>query len=221
MKLWVRKETLGRTLKWAHRALFACAILLLGYCGFVLADSWVFQRRESRDLDRQLLGQRVASQGAPQPQSTASGKGKPAAAMHGLIGRIEIPRLFLSVVVVEGIGRTTLRRGIGHIPGTALPGEAGNVGLAGHRDTFFRPLKDLRVNDEIRFSTPRGDFRYEVESLRIVDPDDTGALAASGESELTLVTCYPFYYVGPAPKRWVVRARQVPPRTVAQSTVQW
>ena len=110
----------------------------------------------------------MASQGTPQPQSSASPQGAPGAATHGLIGRIEIPRLLLSVVVMEGIGRTTLRRGIGHIPGTALPGQPGNVGLAGHRDTFFRALKDLRVNDEIRFSTPRGDFRYEVESLRIV-----------------------------------------------------
>ncbi len=219
MKLLVRKETLGRTLKWVHRALFVCAALLLGYCGFVLADSWAFQRRAGSDLDRQLLGQQVASQSTPQPQSPASPQGAPAAP-HGLIGRIQIPRLFLSVVVVEGIGRTTLRRGIGHIPGTALPGQPGNVGLAGHRDTFFRALKDLRVNDEIRFSTPRGDFRYEVESLRIVDPDDTGALAASGENALTLVTCYPFYYVGPAPKRWIVRARQVSPPTLALSTVE-
>jgi sortase A len=144
----------------------------------------------------------------------------PGAASHGLIGRIEIPRLLLSVVVVEGIGRTTLRRVVGHIPGTALPGQPGNVGLAGHRDTLFRPLKDLRVNDEIQFTTPRGDFRYEVESLRIVDPDDTGVLAASGENVLTLVTCYPFYYVGPAPKRWIVRARQVSPPTLARATVE-
>ena len=130
MKLLVGKETLGRTLRWAHRALFVCAILLLGYCGFALADSWVFQRRESRDLDRQLRGERVASDGTPRPDSSASRKGAPGAAMHGLIGRIEIPRLLLSVVVVEGIGRTTLRRVVGHIPGTALPGQPGNVGLA-------------------------------------------------------------------------------------------
>ena len=216
MKLLVRKETLGRALNWAHRVLFVCAILLLGYCGFALADSWVFQRRESRELDRLMRDRHVASQGTAQTESSTAPKSAPAAA-DGLIGRIEIPRLLLSVVVMEGIGRTTLRRGIGHIPGTALPGQPGNVGLAGHRDTFFRALKDLRVNDEIRFSTPRGDFRYEVESLRIVDPDDTGALAASGENVLTLVTCYPFYYVGPAPKRWIVRARQVSPPTLARS----
>ena len=129
----------------------------------------------------------------------------------GLIGRIEIPRLLFSAVVVEGVDKTTLRRAVGHIPGTALPGQAGNVGLAGHRDTFFRPLKDLRIKDEIQFSTLKGDFKYEVESLRVVEPDNVGVLAASGENVLTMVTCYPFYYVGPAPKRWIVRARQVSP----------
>ena len=83
------------------------------------------------------------------------------------------------------------------------------MGLAGHRDTFFRPLKDLRIKDEIRLSTLKGDFNYEVVSLKIVEPEDVGVLAPSGENVLTLVTCYPFYYVGPAPKRWIVRARQV------------
>lgn len=220
MKLLLRKETLKRTLRWAHRALFVCAVLLLGYCGFVLADSWVFQRRESMDLDRQLRGAHMASDSTPRLEFSVSRKGAQAAAMNGLIGRLEIPRILFSQVVVEGIGSTTLRRVVGHIPGTALPGQPGNVGLAGHRDTFFRPLKDLRMNDTIQFSTPRGYFRYEVESLRVVDADNVGVLAASGENVLTLVTCYPFYYVGPAPKRWIVRARQVSPPTLARSTVE-
>jgi sortase A len=204
MRIRVGKEPLRRILKWSQRALFACAILLLGYCGFALVDAWVFQRRESADLDR-LLRARAASEGAPQPAP----KSAPAAAADGLIGRLEIPRLLVSAVVVEGVDKTTLRRAVGHIPGTALPGEPGNAGLAGHRDTFFRPLKDLRIKDQIRFSTLKGDFHYEVESLKIVAPEDVGVLASSGENVLTLVTCYPFYFVGPAPKRWIVRARQV------------
>jgi len=209
MRLVVRKEPLRRILKWAQRVLFTCAVLLLGYCGFALVDAWNFQRREKRDLEQLLSEQRAASESTPQPDSYASPKGAPAAATDGLIGRIEIPRLLLSVVVVEGIDKTALRRAVGHIPGTALPGEAGNVGLAGHRDTFFRPLKDLRIRDEVQFSTLKGNFKYEVESLRVVDPDNVGVLASSGENVLTMVTCYPFYYVGPAPKRWIVRARQV------------
>jgi len=150
----------------------------------------------------------VASQGTAQTESSTAPKSAPAAA-DGLIGRIEIPRLLLSAVVVEGVDKTTLRRAVGHIPGTALPGHSGNVGLAGHRDTFFRPLKDLKIKDEVQLSTLQGNFTYEVESLRVVDPDNVGVLAPSGENVLTLVTCYPFYYVGPAPKRWIVRARQV------------
>jgi len=211
MKFMVKRETLKRALKWAHRAFFACAVLLLGFCGLALTDSWVFEWRENRDLDL-LRAERVTSQGTPQLRFSVLPK--------GLVGRIEIPRLRLSAIVMEGIGSAALRRGVGHIPGTALPGERGNVGLAGHRDTLFRPLKDLKINDEIRLSTPSGDFRYEVESLRIVGPNDTTVLAASGEQSLTLVTCYPFYYVGPAPQRWIVRARQVLAQVPAPSTVE-
>jgi sortase A len=194
--------------------------LLLGYCGFALVDAWIFQRRESADLDRQLRVQRAASAGTPQPRYSPSPRRAPAAATNGLIGRMEIPRLLLSAVVAEGIDKTTLRRAVGHIPGTALPGEAGNVGLAGHRDTFFRPLKDLRIKDEIQFSTLTGDFKYEVESLTVVEPDNVGVLAPSHENVLTIVTCYPFFYIGAAPKRFVVRARQVSPQALPPSTVE-
>ena len=209
MKLVVRKEPLRRSLNVAWGALFVCALVLLGYCGFALADSWAFQRRENRDFDRQLRDRRAAPKGRLQPASSASPKDWPAVARGGLIGRLEIPRLHLSTMVVEGIGQTTLRRAVGHIPGTALPGQTGNVGVAGHRDTFFRGLKDLKAKDEIRLSTLSGDFQYEVESLLIVEPDNVEALEPSSENMLTLVTCYPFFYVGAAPERFVVRARQV------------
>ena len=214
MKVTVRKEPIRRILKWSQRALFACAILLLGYCASALADAWLFQRRESRNLDRLLRERRAAGQVPPRPVSVTSPKVAPAVA-GSLIGRIEIPRILLSVVVVEGVDKTSLRRAVGHIPGTALPGEAGNVGLAGHRDTFFRPLKDVKIEDEIQISTLKGIFKYEVVSLTIVQPENVGVLAPSGENVLTLVTCYPFYFVGPAPQRWIVRARQVSSQAVA------
>ncbi len=220
MRLVVAREPLWQMLTWVRRALFACAVVLLGYCGFALADAWNFQRSESRDLDRLLHVESPASVSGPQTASSTFFKVAPAAAMDGMIGRIEIPRLLLSAIVVEGIDKTALRRAVEHIPGTALPGQPGNVGLAGHRDTFFRPLKDLRIKDEIQFSTLKGNFKYEVESLRVVEPNDVGVLAPSGENVLTLVTCYPFYYIGPAPKRFVVRARQAPPQTPAGSTVE-
>ena len=213
MRIVVGKASLRRILKWAQRALFACAFLLLGYCAFSLVDAWIFQSRQSAILDRQLRDRQAASKSASQPQSSAVPASAPAVAADGLIGRLEIPRLLLSVVVVEGVDKTALQRAVGHIPGTSLPGQAGNVGLAGHRDTFFRPLKDLKINDEILFSTLKGNFKYEVQSLRVVDPNNVGVLASSGENVLTMVTCYPFYFVGPAPKRWIVRARQVSPQT--------
>jgi len=140
--------------------------------------------------------------------------------MNGLVGSIQISRLRLSAIVAEGIGSATLRHAVGHIPGTPLPGEPGNVGLAGHRDTFFRALKDLKTGDEIQFSTPGGNFRYVVESLLIVEPDNVGVLAPSTENVLTLVTCYPFSYIGAAPRRWIVRARQVSPPSVPPSGVE-
>jgi len=240
----VRKEPLRRILKWSQHALFACAVLLLGFCGLVLLDAWSFQRSESRNLDRLLRDRRAASE-MSQPAPFASRKGARAAATvavampsaatlaatmpsaattsaatSGLIGRLEIPRLGLSAVVVEAFNHTNLRRAVGHIPGTALPGESGNVGLAGHRDSFFSPLKDLKINDEIQFSTLRGDFKYLVESLVVVEPDNVGILASSEKNVLTLVTCYPFFYVGPAPKRFIVRARQVAPQAATPSTVE-
>jgi sortase A len=126
-----------------------------------------------------------------------------------LIGRIMIPRLNIRAVVQEGVDDKTLRRAVGHVPGTALPGEAGNVGLAAHRDTFFRPLRHVRKNDRITLETLDGDYDYVVDSIRIVTPKDVEVLAPSKNPVLTLVTCYPFYYVGHAPKRFIVRARRV------------
>ena len=209
MRLVVAKKSLRQVLKWTQHALFACAVLLLGYCGFALVDAWIFQRRESRDLDRLLRDQRAASEGRPQPESSTSPKGAPAAATDGLIGRIEIPRLGLSVVVAEGIDKTTLLRAVGHIPGTALPGTPGNVGIAGHRDTFFRSLRNIHRNDIITLTTSRGEYRYRVVSTRVVGPKEISVLYPTGNEILTLVTCHPFYFVGSAPNRFIVRAERV------------
>jgi sortase A len=123
-----------------------------------------------------------------------------------VIGRLEIANLHLTAMVREGADAGTLRRAVGHIPGTALPGGTGNVGLAGHRDTFFRPLRNIQLNDAIELRTEHGTYRYLVEFTRIVGPRDVRVLASSDAQSLTLVTCYPFYYVGSAPKRFIVRA---------------
>ena len=111
-------------------------------------------------------------------------------------------------IIVEGTSGRALRRAVGHITGTALPGETGNVVVAGHRDTFFRALRNIREDDEVTLTTPDGAYRYRVDSIAVVEPEDTQVLSDSGESVLTLVTCYPFYFVGPAPQRFVVRAHR-------------
>ncbi len=111
--------------------------------------------------------------------------------------------------MAEGVDTLTLRRAAGHIPGTALPGQPGNVGIAGHRDRFFRPLRNIRRNDIITLTTLLGEYRYRVVSTKIVSPSDVGVLDPSVNEILTLVTCYPFYFVGSAPSRFIVRAERV------------
>jgi sortase A len=111
-----------------------------------------------------------------------------------------------AVIIVEGTEEKTLQRAVGHISGTALPGEQGKVGLAGHRDTFFRALRNIRQDDEVTLTTLSGSYRYRVDSIKVVAPQDGDVLIDSGGSVLTLVTCYPFYFLGSAPKRFIVRA---------------
>jgi sortase A len=136
----------------------------------------------------------------------ATAPARTAAAPQSLVGRIEMPRLNLSAIAREGVDDRTLRVAIGHIPGTAFPGQPGNAGFAAHRDTFFRPLKSVRKGDDVIVTTPAGIYRYSVTGMRIVDPDDVWVLDPTPDTSLTLVTCYPFNYVGSAPQRFIVRA---------------
>jgi len=201
MKVLVRNASLGPILKWAQRGLFSAAALMLGFCTFVVADTWIFQHREQETLERLQTGSSGALQSLPgQPGNIGP---------DGLIGRIEIQRLNMSVAVVEGTGTAALRRAVGHIAGTALPGQPGNIGIAAHRDTFFRPLRNIQRGDIVTLTTPRGEYRYSVVSTKVVDPDDVAVLNSDGSEILTLVTCYPFYFVGAAPNRFIVRAKRI------------
>ena len=202
MRLLVARQPLGRLLGWVRRVLFVGGVLLLAYCGIVMLDAWSFQRTARRQLEefrseRQTATAVVSTAPAPWP---APANGTP-------IGEIDVPRLGISAVVIEGTRASNLRRAVGHITGTALPGQAGNVGISGHRDTFFRPLRNIRRNDLVTLTTLRGAYRYRVVSTKIVRPGSIEELDASAEETLTLVTCYPFYFVGPAPDRFIVRAR--------------
>src|SRR5271157_4332223 len=141
MRLVISQKSLRLILRCTQCGLFACAVSMLGYCAFVLVDAWTFQNRERHHLEQLLHERQQANGGASQTVSRTSPKKSPLGLTDGLIGRIDIARLGLSVIVIEGTSATTLRRAVGHIPGTALPGHPGNVAISGHRDAYFRPLR--------------------------------------------------------------------------------
>jgi sortase A len=144
-----------------------------------------------------------------------------------LLGRVEITRLHLSAIVREGVDAKTLSVAVGHVPSTSLPGNPGNFAIAAHRDTLFRALKDIRIGDVVTFQSPSATFTYHVKATKVVRPSDVSVLRADGgglisvqdsrgssagtdaPKLLTMITCYPFYYVGAAPNRFIVEAEQV------------
>ena len=193
----------SRTLKLTQRALTVFGVLALGYCAAVFLEAKLYQIRESKAFASQL--RRKQADKPAQVNSVA-----PVAALekHGVLARLEIPRLGLTVMVVEGVDDVDLKRAAGHIPGTALPWDGGNVGIAGHRDTFFRPLHAIQRDDIITVSALRGTYRYRVVSTSVVSPQDVQVLYPTERDSLTLVTCFPFEYVGSAPKRFIVRAER-------------
>ena len=185
-------------------ALFAVAVASLGSAGFIVLDARLFDARE-------LQRAREWSAGGPRaPGPLASLASRRLAEAGQSWGRLEAAHLGLSAAVIEGIESRALDRAVGHVPGTAFPGEAGNVVLAGHRDMHFRPLHDARRGDLLRLVTPDGTFVYRVDDLAVVDPGQTEVMQATARPQLTLITCYPFSYVGPAPQRFVVRATLLP-----------
>src|SRR5688500_15222194 len=191
-------------LRWLERALLVIGIVCLGYYGYVSAESALYQAYETRELDAILASAPPAPPALPASPALPA---PPKALKAGdAVGRIEIPRLGVSAVVRAGSDARTLRLAVGHIPGTALPGESGNVGLAAHRDTFFRRLGEIREDDEVRIVTPEGTFSYRVKNTQVVDPKDVWVLDPTDAPALTLVTCYPFTFVGSAPRRFIVRA---------------
>jgi sortase A len=125
------------------------------------------------------------------------------------IAVLTIPKVGIEVPVYDGTDDLTLNRGTGRIEGTVGPGETGNMGIAGHRDGFFRGLKDIHVGDQVELSASQGKFIYKVDDIKIVSPSDVSVLRPRKRSSLTLVTCFPFYFVGDAPQRYIVHASLV------------
>ncbi len=193
-------------LRAASHGLLAVALAGCGTFVFFHLRAALFTWVEEDRLNSVLTGGEPSSASAATAARTRN-EARPGRAW----GRLELPRLNVSALVAEGVDDATLGVAVGHVPGTAFPGEQGNVGLAGHRDTVFRLLEEIQPEDALRLTTPDGVFEYRVDWLAIVDPGRTDVLASTGESLLTLVTCYPFEYVGSAPLRYVVRARSMPP----------
>jgi sortase A len=212
----VRIGELGRTvLQGSERALIAAGLIcvLVYVCTRIYAAAmyqagmWSFSQLKSgsaiakheergRAIDfSQWAGKRVAAY----KQALATHMGAPLAVLS-------IPRLRLDVPVFEGTDDLTLNRGAGRIVGTARPGESGNIGIAAHRDGFFRGLKDIRPGDRIELAQLHRRFVYTVDNIAVVDPGDVTVLQTRPQASLTLVTCYPFYFIGDAPQRYIVQA---------------
>jgi sortase A len=182
---------------WLGSALIVGGAAVLGLRWWTLHEGAKAQMRAKQWLTRTTTVHRPAPAPAPPVR-------------HGdVIGELEIPRLQISVMVFEGDDAGILKQGAGHIPGTALPSGSGNIGIAAHRDTYFRPLRVIHPNDVIALRTLAGTSRYTVTDSKIVRPSDISVLDRAPGRDLTLVTCYPFYYVGPAPERFIVHAREI------------
>lgn len=186
-----------RTTRWIERLLAVVGIVCLASAGATWLEAHRFQRQERRVLEGGSAHTARPAAAPQRPEGAAA------------IGQLDIPRLGVSVIVAPGDDERTLRKAVGHLPDTALPWEAGNTALAGHRDTFFRPLERVQIGDDIFFDTPRGRFHYRVQRTFVVEPDDVWVVAPSPVRTLTLITCFPFRYVGAAPKRFIVQARRV------------
>jgi sortase A len=183
-----------RRMRAAYSAFLTGGVIALFYCGYVVADAHFYQASQSSQFES--VGKLDAH------RQVIEGKA---------IGEVEVSRVGLKAIFVQGDSPRILRHAVGHISDTALPGEPGNVVLTAHRDGFFRPLRNIRQGDTVELKTLDGEFAYQVDWTEVVSPHDVAVLQSSTQNTLTLVTCFPFYYVGPAPQRFIVRAHQVEP----------
>lgn len=204
--------------RWASRLLIALGALCLALWAAAWAEGRWTEAVEGRRLEAALASPAAANaaageataDGAPAAESTATAEAPAAPFEPGaLIGRIEIPRVEVSAIVLAGVEARVLRRAVGHVPGTALPGGGGNVALAGHRDRHFAGLRDVAPGDEVVLTTLDGVHRYRIAATQVVDPHQIEVLADRGREELTLITCFPFRHIGPAPRRFIVHADPV------------
>ena len=201
-----------RASRWIENLLLVVGLAALDVWIWSHALPAIYENWQDREFERDVAGSTLAigpKDRQPEPA--------PAPGTGVVVGRLSIPRLRLHSIVREGDGEATLTLALGHIPHTAMPGQAGNVGVAGHRDTIFRSLRSIRKGDLIVIETLGGNYTYRVDGIEIVKPDDVSVLNSGRARELTLVTCYPFQYAGSAPDRFIVRARQVTARAATSN----
>jgi sortase A len=189
---------------WIERGLLVVGAVLAIYCAAILVEAR-FHQAASIAPPPLIVTQTVL----PGDSGDAKASSKPAPAAGVLLGRLEAPSVKLATAVLEGSDDATLSRGSGHIEDTPFPGQPGNVGIAGHRDTTFRALRNIHVGDTLEYKTADRLYRYRISKTWIVGPDDVYVLDPTPQPALTLVTCYPFEYVGHAPRRFIVRAELV------------
>jgi sortase A len=185
--------------------LILVGLAAVAWVGFHYAAATWYARETRAALE--VLRQAPPAEATPTPDTLPVGVP---------IGTLEITRVGLSGVVVEGDSDAVLDRAIGHLPDTPLPWKAGNSALAAHRDTIFRPLRGVRLGDVLRLRTPHGDFDYRVSETLIVKPDALWVLDPTPVTTLTLISCWPFDYIGHAPERFIVRAERIPTVNVAE-----
>lgn len=192
-------------LNYSRNFFLIIGILMLGYYVYVWLDASIYQSYQSQKFQKAL-------QNRSESPSNGFAKMPPIEnSIDGiLLGRIEIYSIGISAMILEGSEESSLQRGVGHIIGTSLLCQKGNIVLSAHRDTFFKPLSNIKPNDEIILTTLKGYCRYQVDSIRVVEPDNIDVINDTGEDILTLITCYPFNYIGNAPQRFIVRAHNIP-----------
>lgn len=210
----------GWWLRWAERLFVVAGATVLIWCAVSVIDAHMSQRVARRSLEMASIT--VPPVLEPARDETIAVPRRDSTIRTGTaIAALSIPRVHLSAVVLHGSDAQTLRRGPGHLEHTALPGDSGNVVIAGHRDSFFRPLRNIQPGDDIFLETPERRFHYRVTSLRVVTPHDLSVLEPTDDATLTLITCYPFWVLGNAPDRFVVRATRVVDLTLKRTDVGW
>lgn len=179
-------------------------LLGVGLLTWFFLETWARHRAQRRALEDLAELEAAVERAAATEGAALEAPAVPPPQPGEPIGRILVPEAGIDVVAFEGIDRDTLSRGAGHFPGTADPGGRGNAAFAAHRDSFFRGLRRIEIGDRIRIETPRGEFRYRVTETYVVEPERVEVVESRGAPQVTLVTCYPFDYVGPAPRRFIV-----------------